>query len=72
MAGCSRRRRGPYNGKIFGLNEDGTTFIIQAGSEVKVIGSNPLDEFTLATSAIAGGSLFIRTATKLYRIGARK
>lgn len=60
-----------YNGKIFALNEDGTTYVIQAGPEFKVIGKNALDEFTLATPAIANGSLFIRTATRLYRISAR-
>ena len=61
-----------YNGRIFTLNEDGTTYVLQAGGEFKVIGKNPLDEFTLATPAIAHGSLFIRTATKLYRIGTRR
>jgi outer membrane protein assembly factor BamB len=60
-----------YNGKIFALNEDGTTYVLQAGPEFKLLGKNPLDEFTLATPAIADGSLFIRTATKLYRIGRR-
>ena len=65
-------RRHTPNGKIFALNEDGTTYVIQPGREFKVIGKNPLDEFTLATPAIANGSLFIRTATRVYRIGARK
>ena len=32
------------------------------------LGVNALDEFTMATPAIAQGSLFIRTASKLYRI----
>jgi outer membrane protein assembly factor BamB len=57
-----------YNGKVFALNEDGTTYVIQAGREFNVVGTNALEEFTLATPAIANGSLFIRTATKLYRI----
>jgi outer membrane protein assembly factor BamB len=60
-----------YNGKVFALNEDGTTYVVQAGREFKVLGKNPLDEFTLATPAIANGSLFIRTATKLYRLEQR-
>jgi outer membrane protein assembly factor BamB len=60
-----------YNGKIFALNEDGTTYVIQGGHEFKVVGQNALNEFTLATPAIANGSLFIRTATKLYRIARR-
>ncbi|MBS1789933.1 MAG: PQQ-binding-like beta-propeller repeat protein [Acidobacteria bacterium] len=57
-----------YNGKIFCLSEDGDTFVIQAGSEYKLIGKNSLDEMCMATPAIAKGSLIIRTATKLYRI----
>jgi outer membrane protein assembly factor BamB len=57
------------NGKIFALSEDGDTFVIQAGNEFKVVGKNPLDEMCMATPAIARGSLIIRTATKLYRIG---
>ena len=57
-----------YNGRIFVLSEDGDTFVIQAGPEFAVIGRNSLDEMTLATPAVASGSLIIRTATKLYRI----
>ena len=59
-----------YNGKIFAVNEDGDTFVIQAGPEFKVLGRNSLAEMTLASPAVANGSLIMRTATKLYRIGA--
>jgi hypothetical protein len=47
------------------------TFVMQAGPELKVLGRNTLNEMTLASPAIANGSLIMRTATKLYRI-ARK
>ncbi|MGQ0734003.1 MAG: outer membrane protein assembly factor BamB family protein [Acidobacteriota bacterium] len=57
-----------YNGKLFAVSEDGDTFVMQAGPEFKVLGRNSLDEMTLATPAVSRGSLFIRTATKLYRI----
>ncbi len=57
-----------YQGKVFCLNEDGDTFVIQAGRDYKVIGKNSLDELCMATPAIVGDSLLIRTATKLYRI----
>ena len=57
------------NGKIFALSEDGDTFVIQAGTEFKVLGKNSLDEMCMATPAIVRGSLIIRSATKLYRIG---
>ena len=59
-----------YNGKIFALSEDGDTFVIQAGAEFEMLGRNSLDEMTLATPAIARGSIFLRTASKLYRIAA--
>lgn len=58
-----------YNGKIFCLSEDGDAFVIQAGPEYKLLGKNSLDEMCMATPAIAGGSLILRTASKLYRIG---
>ena len=61
-----------YNGRIFALSEDGVTFVIQAGPEYRLLGKNSLDEMTLATPAIARGSLFIRTASRLYRISQRK
>jgi outer membrane protein assembly factor BamB len=58
-----------YNGKIFAMSEDGQTFVIQAGPDFKVLGQNSLEEMTLATPAVAGRSLIVRTARKLYRIG---
>ncbi len=58
-----------YNGKVFALSEEGDTYVIQAGSDFDVLGKNSLDELTLATPAVASGSLFIRTASKLYRLG---
>jgi outer membrane protein assembly factor BamB len=58
-----------YNGKVFALSEDGDTYVIQAGPEFKVLGKNSLNEMALATPAVANGSLIIRTAAKLYRIG---
>jgi outer membrane protein assembly factor BamB len=57
-----------YNGKVFALSEDGDTFVFQSGPEFKVLGKNSLNEMALATPAVAGGSLVIRTVSKLYRI----
>ena len=57
-----------YNGNIFALSEDGDTFVIRAGLEFAVLRKNSLGEMALATPAVAGGSLFVRTASKLYRI----
>jgi len=57
-----------YNGKLFAMSEDGVTYVIQAGPTFAVVGRNSLDEFTMASPAIDRDSLFIRTATTLYRI----
>ena len=60
-----------YNGKIFALSEQGTTYVIEAGPEFEVVAENPLDEFTMATPAILDDSLIIRTAEAVYRIAER-
>lgn len=57
-----------YNGKLFLLSEDGDTFVVKAGSEFEILHKNTLDEMSLSTPAIAGGSVVLRTQTKLYRI----
>jgi outer membrane protein assembly factor BamB len=57
-----------YNGKVFALSEDGETYVIQPGPEFKVLHKNSLGEMALATPAVAGKSLILRTASNLYRI----
>lgn len=57
-----------YNGKIFCLSEDGVTYVFQAGPQYQLLGQNALDELSMATPAIAQGSLFLRTDAALYRI----
>ena len=57
-----------YNGKIFLLGEDGDTYVVRAGPEFEILHTNSLNEMSLATPAVAHGSLIIRTQTSLYRI----
>jgi outer membrane protein assembly factor BamB len=54
------------NGRIFALSEDGDTFVFQAGPEFRLLHKNSLDEMCMATPAIAGDRLLIRTLSKLY------
>jgi outer membrane protein assembly factor BamB len=58
------------DGKLYVTNEDGTTFVIQAGPKFAVLARNALEEYTLASPAIAGKELFLRTEHHLYCIGA--
>jgi outer membrane protein assembly factor BamB len=54
---------------IYLLTEAGLTFVLAIGDEYKEIARNDLDEMSLASPAIAGGALYIRTESKLYKIG---
>ena len=58
-------------GKIYLLSEDGDTYVVEAGDEYKEISKNSLGEMSLATPAADGESLYVRTATKLYRMKTR-
>ena len=55
-----------YNGKVFVLSEDGDTYVIQAGADFEILGTNSLNEMALATPAVSRGKLIVRTQTKLY------
>jgi outer membrane protein assembly factor BamB len=59
-----------YNDKVFCLNEDGVTFVIGAGREFEILHTNKLaeDDLSMATPALAGDRLLIRTAPRLYCI----
>ena len=58
------------NGKIYALSEDGDTFVFEAGTSYRLLHKNGLDEMCMATPAIAGDRLLIRTLSKLYCIAA--
>jgi outer membrane protein assembly factor BamB len=59
------------DGKVYITNEEGTTTVIQAGSQFKVLAENRLDEYTLSSPAVSEGQIFIRTEKALYCIGKR-
>lgn len=55
-------------GHIYFFNRDGGAFVLAAGSQAKVLARNQLDDGCMATPAIAGKALYVRTLTHLYRI----
>jgi outer membrane protein assembly factor BamB len=59
-----------YGGKVFCLNEDGVTFVIKAGDEFELLHTNSLgdDDMCMATPAIVGDRLLIRTSSRVYCI----
>jgi outer membrane protein assembly factor BamB len=61
-----------YDGRIFCMSEYGETCVVRAGSEFEVLHTNSLatDDMCMATPAIAGNRLLIRTDSRLYCIAA--
>ena len=57
-----------YNGKVFALSEQGDTYVMRAGPEFEVLGVNSLNEMAMASPAIVGDRLLIRTRSKVYSI----
>ena len=59
-----------YNGKVFFLNEDGVTFVLSAGDEFELLHTNELaeDDMCMATPAIVGDRLLLRTSARVYCI----
>ena len=63
------------DGKIYWCSERGKTYVIDAAAlaasrpEVKVLATNQITGVCLASPAVAGGRLFIRTLAALYCIG---
>lgn len=54
--------------QIYLGTEEGDVLVLRRGAELEVLAINPMNELILATPAIAGDDLFIRTRGHLYRI----
>jgi outer membrane protein assembly factor BamB len=57
--------------RIYFLSEEGVATVITPGTQFRKLGTNELDGATLASMAVSGASIFIRTGTDLYRISGR-
>jgi outer membrane protein assembly factor BamB len=56
------------NGKVFFLSEEGKTFVVAAGEAFQLLHVNELDDMALATPALVGDRLLLRTEHRLYSI----
>ena len=59
------------DGRIYLLNEEGETVVLQAGMKCIVLSRNPLNEVCRASQAIAAGRIFIRSEQHLFAIRER-
>jgi outer membrane protein assembly factor BamB len=56
------------DGKIFCPSEDGDVYVIKAGSQYELLAKNSLEEPIMASPAVSGGKMFIRSIKHLYCI----
>lgn len=59
------------DGKVYVPSETGEMLVVKAGRGFEQIARNDMGEPTMATPAISGGVLYVRTSTHLYAIAAR-
>jgi len=57
------------DGKIYLPSEDGDMFVIKAGPKFEVLANNSIGEPLMATPAISGGKMFVRSQQHLFAIG---
>jgi outer membrane protein assembly factor BamB len=57
------------DGKIYATSEEGTTTVVRAGGDFEILAVNKLNDYTLASPAVVGENIFIRTANYLYCLG---
>jgi outer membrane protein assembly factor BamB len=57
--------------KIYLSSEDGEILVVAAGREFKQLATNSMGDLLMATPAFSDGLMFVRTAHRLFAVGAR-
>ncbi len=58
------------DGRIYFFDQEGKATVLRASRKYEVLAENELDEGCMASPAVSGDALFVRTRTHLYRIEA--
>jgi outer membrane protein assembly factor BamB len=56
------------DGKVYVTSEDGDVYVLKAGESYELLATNSLGEVAMATPAIADGTLFFRTRSRIVAI----
>jgi outer membrane protein assembly factor BamB len=56
------------SGRIYFFNEKNLTSVIEPGRQFKVLAENQLEERVMATPAVTGDAIVLRSKTHLYRL----
>jgi outer membrane protein assembly factor BamB len=60
------------DGRIYAVNEDGVTYVIEPGAKATVLATNELDDKILASPVAANGMLYLRSDRYLYSFAEKK
>jgi outer membrane protein assembly factor BamB len=55
--------------RVYFFNQEGQAFVVEAADQIRLLATNRLDSGLVASPAVSGASLFLRTETHLYRVG---
>ncbi len=55
--------------RLYIASETGTVYVVQAGPRFRLLAQNEMDEVCMATPAISGGMLIVRTLGHVYGVG---
>lgn len=58
-------------GRLYLASEDGQIFVVRAGRTFELLATNDMQEVCMATPALAGNLLIVRTRSHLYALAAR-
>ncbi len=59
------------DGRIYFCNQQGKTTVLKPGRTCQILATNTLDTGLMASPAVDGRALYLRTRTHLYRIEAQ-
>ena len=56
------------DGRVYLASEDGEVFVVRAGRKFELLATNPMGEILMATPALSGNLLIVRTGTQLVAV----
>ena len=60
------------DGRIYLANEDGEILVVAAGREFRHVATNSMGDLLMATPALSDGVMYVRSASSLIAVGARR
>lgn len=72
LAGAFRATPLVAGNKVYFFGKEGKTTVVEAAREFRRVAESNLGEDMIASPAVAGGDLFLRTEGHLYRIGGKR